>query len=42
VVDGFFPPSGSEARVYLCHMSRAEMLDDLRSLRTAPRVREFA
>jgi hypothetical protein len=42
VIDGFFPPSGSEARVHLCHMSRTEMLADLRSFRTAPRVREFA
>jgi hypothetical protein len=29
VIDGYFPPAGKDARVYLCHMTRAEALSSM-------------
>jgi hypothetical protein len=31
VIDGFFPPTGKDARVYLCHMTREEALTSMES-----------
>ena len=32
VVDGFFPPTGKPERVYLCHITRGEALQQIREV----------
>jgi hypothetical protein len=42
IVDGFFPPTGKAERVYLCHITRNEVLTDMRAVLAPRRVAAVA